>query len=296
MKHLLSTSATILAFAALAACSNDNNGGTDSATTNQSDATNNSSTDNNTGSQPEQDEEAIEVLEQAIATYSDIDSAYRELNIDTSSDSDEEQSTTMFEKTWTFVDRNDIFHRTETSSNEMDFTTYQLTDIDEPEYSFHYISGEDEAIRYEPEAQITEDTLWFNMDLGSFEAILESGTLRYLGEDEVNGYTTHVIESETDGSTARHWFDQDSYVEIRSETASFGDELTVTEVIAFALNIDMDEALFSPPGHMEIIDGDVDDVTSNITDRDEESQDNMDENDSNTDSFNDPSNNEDDDF
>lgn len=254
---------------------NENNGNTENTEVNE--AENNAN--NSAGEELDQDEEATDVLEQAISFHEDLESFYREITVETYSDA-EDRYITSTEKEWIFMEEDDVFIRNETESHEGGFTTHLITDVEDPNYSIHYVEGDDEAIRYETPVPPSEDELWFNMNVNRYENMLEERELIYAGEEEINDFETHAIESPGEDGMTQLWFDEETYFEVRSERGAEegvsednnGEEQSansVEEVLEYEVNPEMDEELFQLPDDIEITDGTMEDITEKLEEAEE---------------------------
>jgi hypothetical protein len=260
--YILSSAGVLL----LAGCGNDNAGEneTDNTEVEEETAANNEE-ETEEGSEPEQDEEAVEVLEEALNTLEGMDSSYREVSVDS-----------MVEKQSIFIEDGEIFIHTVRENDENEEPLYTFTDLDDPDYSIIYREGDDEAVRYETPAPPTEDTLWFRMEAGQYETMLEEADLHYEGEEEINDYNTHALE--VDGETTEdRWFEEENYIQVRHdmdedmeveiEGENASDEVDTDlseEVLDFEINPEFDESLFEVPDDMELTEGTEEDMVEVI--------------------------------
>ncbi|TVP83293.1 MAG: hypothetical protein EA344_09875 [Alkalicoccus sp.] len=262
--YILSCAGALL----LAGCGNDEAENTGNEETNTEE--NNAEAEENNDESPEQDEEAVEVLEEAVATLEGMDSVYREAAVDYSDDS------SMVEKQSIFIEDGYIYIHSVQEGGEAEEPLHTFTDVDDPDYSIIYREGDDEAVRYETPAPPTEDTLWFRMEAGQYETMLEEADLYYEGEEEINDYSTHALEVGGE-TTENRWFDGENYmqvrldmdedmeVEIEGENAS--DEVYTDlseEVLDYEINPEFDESLFEVPDDMELTEGTEEDMVEVI--------------------------------
>jgi hypothetical protein len=192
-------------------------------------------------------------------------------------------STSITETHWNFIQEGELYTRMdmefstegeedgEAFSDEMP-TTYQFSDLDDPSLTITYDEGDEEAIRYEQGIDPTQDDLsdWASL----YENLLEDAELTYVGEEEINGYSTYHIEAERDGQVTEYWFDQETFYEIKmgSETAvedaehAAGDTSSSGAVIEYEVNPEFDESLFQAPEDVEVVDGELEDTLSSKMD------------------------------
>lgn len=161
----------------------------------------------------------------------------------------------------------------------------QFTDLEDPDYMFFYIEGDEEAIRYEIDHPPIEDEVWFRIEAGQFENMLEEAELTHAGEKEVESWQTDQIDIEEALVNTTRWFDQDSGFEVRmeaddeleaeledeegEETSEEIDVDTSYTVIDFEIDPDMDESLFELDD-MDYEEGEMEDMTERLTDAAEE--------------------------
>lgn len=111
--------------------------------------------------------------------------------------------------------------------------------------------------------------------ISQYENMIEDSELSYIGEENVNDFSTYVLESEEEEATSRLWFDQEAYFEVRSDAEADvdieGDDInegleegfelnTTEEVLDYEVNPQMDDELFTVPDDMEVVDGDLEDI------------------------------------
>ncbi|QKS72943.1 hypothetical protein FLK61_40810 [Paenalkalicoccus suaedae] len=280
------------AVALLAACgSNDNNG--EEAPVNNAQVENNEpanepdqnneenmeqendANDPDVGGALPQDEEAVDVLEQAISFHEGLTSVY----VDSVSESMVgEEMTTTDQMEWIFVEGDITYVREESMTSTEDGADIPLnimfTDESDPAYHIFYTEGDEEAIRYEAaENTAAEDIAWFNSYGERYDSYMVDAGLTYVGEEEVNGFNTHHIDIELEGQTLSLWFDQETYMEVRSEgnlvltgegDAGAGSATTTREVLEFEVNPEFDESLFMAPEGMEVTEGSYEDIASRL--------------------------------
>ncbi|MEY8752817.1 LolA family protein [Alkalicoccobacillus gibsonii] len=284
MKKAIVLSVTGAVF--LAACGSEEEGQT--ATANETEET---GTEEAVSEDTDDAPSAKEIVEEAIAFYDGLTSLYMVSEGEVSVDLDGEQenvpegdiSTSITETHWNFIQEDELYTRMEAEfstegeedgeafSDEMP-TTYQFSDLDDPALTITYDEGDEEAIRYEQGIDPTQDDLsdWASL----YETLLEDAELTYVGEEEINGYSTYHIEAERDGQVTEYWFDQETFYEIKmeSETAvedaeyAAGDTSSSGAVIEFEVNPDFDESLFQAPDDVEVVDGELEDTLSSNMD------------------------------
>ncbi|WYP26456.1 hypothetical protein NSQ54_19365 [Alkalihalobacillus sp. FSL W8-0930] len=228
---------------------------------------------------------AEEIVEEAIAFYDGLTSLYMVSEGEVSVDFDADQenvpegdvSTSITETHWNFIQDGELYTRMdlefstegeedgEAFSDEMP-PSYQFSDLDDPVFTITYDEGDEEAIRYEQGVDPTQDDLsdWASL----YENLLENAELTYVGEEEINGFSTYHIEADRDGQVTEYWFDQETFYEIKmeSETAvedaehAAGDTSSSGAVIEYEVNPDFDESLFQAPDDVEVVDGELEDT------------------------------------
>lgn len=284
MKKAIVLSVTGAVF--LAACGSEEEGQT--ATANETEET---GTEEAVSEDTEDAPSAEEIVEEAIAFYDGLTSLYMvsEGEVNVAFDGEQEDvpegdiSTSITETHWNFIREGELYTRMdlefstegeedgEAFSDEMP-TTYQFSDLDDPALTITYDEGDEEAIRYEQGIDPTQEDLsdWASL----YETLLEDAELTYVGEEEINGYSTYHIEAERDGQVTEYWFDQETFYEIKmeSETAvedaeyAAGDTSSSGAVIEFEVNPDFDESLFQAPDDVEVVDGELEDTLSSNMD------------------------------
>ncbi|MEK4566851.1 hypothetical protein MKX54_19415 [Alkalihalobacillus sp. FSL R5-0424] len=276
----------------LAACGSEEESQT--ATANETEETGTEETTSEEADANEDTEDAPsaeEILEKAIAFYDGLTSLYMvsegEISVDFDADQENvpegDVSTSITETHWNFIQDGELFTRMdlefstegeedgEAFSDEMP-TSYQFSDLDDPVFTITYDEGDEEAIRYEQGVDPTQDDLsdWANL----YEGLLEDAELTYVGEEEINGFSTYHIEADRDGQVNEYWFDQETFYEIKmeSETAvedaehAAGDTSSSGAVIEYEVNPDFDESLFQAPEDVEVVDGEFEDTLSSNMD------------------------------
>jgi outer membrane lipoprotein-sorting protein len=284
MKKAIVLSVTGAVF--LAACGSEEEGQT--ATANETEET---GTEEAVSEDTEDAPSAEEIVEEAIAFYDGLTSLYMvsEGEVNVAFDGEQEDvpegdiSTSITETHWNFIREGELYTRMdlefstegeedgEAFSDEMP-TTYQFSDLDDPALTITYDEGDEEAIRYEQGIDPTQEDLsdWASL----YETLLEDAELTYVGEEEINGYSTYHIEAERDGQVTEYWFDQETFYEIKmeSETAvedaehSAGDTSSSGAVIEYEVNPNFDESLFQAPDDVEVVDGELEDTLSSNMD------------------------------
>ncbi|MEN0645385.1 hypothetical protein MKY91_19655 [Alkalicoccobacillus gibsonii] len=284
MKKAIVLSVIVAVF--LAACGSEDESQT--ATANETEET---GTEEAVSEDTEDAPSAEEIVEEAIAFYDGLTSLYMvsEGEVNVAFDGEQEDvpegdiSTSITETHWNFIREGELYTRMdlefstegeedgEAFSDEMP-TTYQFSDLDDPALTITYDEGDEEAIRYEQGIDPTQEDLsdWASL----YETLLEDAELTYVGEEEINGYSTYHIEAERDGQVTEYWFDQETFYEIKmeSETAvedaehAAGDTSSSGAVIEYEVNPDFDESLFQAPDDVEVVDGELEDTLSSNMD------------------------------
>lgn len=239
--------------------------------------------------QEEQEEEppsAEEIIDEAIAFYDGLEGLYFVTEGDMDMDLDEEQenvpegniTTTIQETQWDFIEDGTYYNRLELDMamegeedgeafSEDDPTEYQFSDLEDPAYTIAYDEGDEQAIRYEAGAQLEEPDMssW----AGEYEVLRDEAALTFVGEEEINGFQTYHIEADNEGDVSEHWFDQETYYEIKwerhtsaDEEHAAGDTASDSEVVEFEANPEFDETLFEAPDDIEVVDGELEDTLS----------------------------------
>ncbi|EZH66574.1 hypothetical protein DH09_11680 [Bacillaceae bacterium JMAK1] len=262
----------------LIACNADEEGseGEITATSNQEQPQ--SSEDPKEGTEGESDPFAEEVVQRAAMFFEDLDGLLFEVEgqLDVSVDRDgnvieDGENFTMLEKHWHYLKDDEYYNRfqidtiQETEENgeskvEEEPTSYTFTDVDDPEYQFDYNEGDESAIRYEVD-RVEEIELI--PGAAPLERRLEESVLTYLGEEEVNGYQTYVVQSVDEDMETTHWYDQDTYYEVQSETVISRDDednvetISIITVLDYEKDPEFEESLFTVPDELEVVEGDM---------------------------------------
>ncbi|MFD2828924.1 LolA family protein [Corticicoccus populi] len=227
---------------------------------------------------------AEDVLEEAAAFYDGLDGLYfvTESEIDIAADGEEENmpeaelTQSITEKQWQFMEEDAYYNRLEVEmmmegeedgeaiDNAMP-VNYQLTDLNDPDYTISYDEGDSEAIRHESGTNAEEMD---DLSTGAYpyEQLLENAELTYIGEEDINGFQTYHVEAEQDGETTGYWFDQETFFEVKQESGQNDDEASVgaaesdIEIIEYEVNPAFDESLFTAPEDIDVVDGDLEDT------------------------------------
>ncbi|MBM7631026.1 hypothetical protein [Geomicrobium sediminis] len=226
----------------------------------------------------ESDPFAEEVVQRAAMFFEDLDGLYFEVEgqLDVTVDRDgnvieDGENVTMLEKHWHYMKDDEYYNRfqidtiQETEENgelkvEEEPTSYTFTDRDDPEYQFDYNEGDESAIRYEVDRVEEIESI---PGAAPHERRLEESVLTYLGEEDVNGYQTYVVQSEIDDMQMTHWYDQDTYYEVQSETVISRDDednvetISIITVLDFEKDPEFEESLFTVPDEVEVVEGDI---------------------------------------
>lgn len=284
--------AALVGVLALSACGTDDENGDTSNGNDEGQGDQEQTSENENSEEQEQEEQeeeppnAEEIIDEAIAFYDDLEGLYFVTEGDMDMDLDEEQenvpegniTTTIQETQWDFIEDGTYYNRLELDMamegeedgeafSEDDPTEYQFSDLEDPTYTIVYDEGDEQAIRYEAGAQLEEPDMssW----AGEYEVLRDEAALTFVGEEEINGFQTYHIEADNEGDVSEHWFDQETYYEIKwerhtsaDEEHAAGDTASDSEVVEFEANPEFDETLFEAPDDIEVVDGELEDTLS----------------------------------
>lgn len=196
------------------------------------------------------------LFSERLCFFDDLDGLYFEVEgqLDVSVDRDgnvisDGENITMLEKHWHYMKDDEYCNRfqidtiQETEENgeskvEEEPTSYTFTDVDDPEYQFDYNEGDESAIHYEVDRVEEIESI---PGAAPHERRLEESVLTYLGEEEVNGYQTYVVQSVDEDMETTHWYDQDTYYEVQSETVISRDDKNNVETISIITVLDFEK-------------------------------------------------------
>ncbi|GAK10218.1 hypothetical protein [Geomicrobium sp. JCM 19038] len=211
----------------------------------------------------EHDEQAVDILNEAISFYDDLSGLYveREHIIDV-----EDGGRQAFEYEWMYAleddepqqFRHEVHHFDQLNQEDDEEATVQVTftNLEQDGYIVEYTSDTNEGFTY-PNRQARDTYLAVPM----YEHALEHAQLSYGGEEEVGDYNTHHIIVTEDQHRTHYWFDQETFFEVQSQYEYNAENESDDEVqnlndgrrvVDYTVDPEFDESLFEVPSNVTI--------------------------------------------